>query len=236
MAAAVRKLHDAVDAATTGMLRAGSTLGTSLAENTQRIEAEVAQVLAAIEGQRKESTEALHAAQTASASIREEASTQLQAHLSQWKLTLDQARSAMADAHRALDEEYKRGLAGFSSTGAAFAELAERAAKEVEALPNPADRLVGLWDGVRGLETTLAESLGGVLRELTTLRERSEQLAKSLQVLSGSADSAAASVGAGGARLGEALQRELQQMNGIIEEYTSLLERTTGALAGETRQ
>jgi hypothetical protein len=234
LSASVGRLNEAVDMATTNILRAGSALGTSLAESAQRMEAEVAQVLAAIEGQRRESAEGLREAQAASAAIRADASSQIQLHLQQWKATLEQARSSLAEAHQALDTEYRRGLAGFAASGTAFADLADRAARDVQALPNPAERLGGLWDGVRALETDLTESLGGVLRELGALRERSEQATRSLQALSGTTEGATAAIGAGGKRLGEALQRELQQMNGIIEEYTSLLERTTGALAAGT--
>ena len=42
--------------------------------------------------------------------------------------------------------------------------LAEQVKREVQALPNPGERLVGLWDGVRSLETTLTESIGGASR------------------------------------------------------------------------
>jgi hypothetical protein len=234
LAASVRQLNEAVDSATTGMLRAGSMLGTSLAETTQRIEAEVGQVLATLEGQRKESTEALREAHSASAAIRAEAATHMQTYLHQWKAALDQARTALTETHEALDTEYRRGLEGFAASGRAFAELAERAAKDVEALPNPAERLTGLWDGVRAMETHLVDSMRGVHRELMSLRERSEQATRSLQALTGSVDGAAAVIGSGTNKLGEALQRELQQMNGIVEEYTTLLERTTGALAAGT--
>ena len=234
LAASVGQLNAAVDAVTTGLLRAGSMLGTSLAETTQRIEAEVGQVLSTLEGQRRESTEALREAHAASAAIRAEAAAHMQTYLHQWKEALDQARSALTETHQALDVEYRRGLEGFAASGRAFAELADRAAKDVEALPNPAERLTGLWNGVRAMETDLVDTMRGVHRELMTLRERSEQATRSLQALTGSADGAAAVLGSGSTKLGEALQRELQQMNGIIDEYTTLLERTTGALAAGT--
>jgi ABC-type transporter Mla subunit MlaD len=73
--------------------------------------------------------------------------------------------------------------------------------------------------------------MNGVLRDLTALRDRSDELSKSLAELSGRAGVAASSLTAGGATLGEALRRALPQMNGIIEDYTSYLERTTSQLA-----
>jgi ABC-type transporter Mla subunit MlaD len=131
-----------------------------------------------------------------------------------------------------LEEEYRRGIRGFGQTATAFRELTEATAAQVESLPNPADRLAGLWDGVRQLETALTDALAGSIQELTVLRERSEHLRTALTALAGSADQAAQDVRAGGGELREALLREVRQMNSIIEEYTRLLEGTSRSLAG----
>jgi hypothetical protein len=206
------------------------TLGDTLTQTTKRIEAEVARVLEAVERQRTETAAALAAAQAAAATSREAADTHLHEHLEQWRATLDQTRTALGDAHRSLDEEYRRGLEGFASSGRAFAELTAQTVQHVESLPNPAERLAGLWDGVRGLESDLTEAIAGSVLELGALRERAEQLAASLAQLGGSADHAATAIGAGGDRLAETLHRELRQMNGVIDEYVSLLETTTQSL------
>src|SRR5690606_12955647 len=122
-------------------------------------------------------------------------------------------------AHTGLDEQYRRSMEGFAASGVAFAQLAEKTTSYVEALPNPADRLAGLWDGVRQLETDLIEAIGGSVMELGSLRERAEHLRMSLDNLGGSTDRAAAQIGSGGDKLAGSLQRELAQMNEIIDEY-----------------
>jgi ABC-type transporter Mla subunit MlaD len=121
--------------------------------------------------------------------------------------------------------EYQRGLATLSAAGTTFAELAEKVSKDVEALPDPAERLIGLWDGVRSLERTLTSSIGGASEELETLAQRSAELSTALVKLERTTGSAAGNIERGGAELGETLRRELTQMNQLLEEYTRLFER-----------
>jgi hypothetical protein len=121
-------------------------------------------------------------------------------------------------------------MAGFAASGEAFAALASQTTAQVESLPDPAARLAGLWDGVRRLETNLTEAIAGAVMELGTLRDRAEALRVSLDQLGGSTDRAADMIGSGGDRLAGSLQRELTQMNGIIEEYVALLGKTPRSL------
>ncbi|MGH7445973.1 MAG: hypothetical protein ACRELT_00335, partial [Longimicrobiales bacterium] len=210
--------------------RAAAGVGASMSQLAERLEVDivnvvgrvqksVAEVLAIIEQQRVAADEALAQAQS-----------HHQQQLELWRSTLDQAKASLGEAQRSLDDEYRRGMEGFAASGTAFARLAEKTTGYVEALPNPAERLAGLWDGVRQLETDLTEAIAGSVMELGELRERSEQLRMSLDHLGGSTDRAATMIGSGSERLGGSLQRELDQMNGIIEEYVTLLERTTRQL------
>src|SRR5690606_5343909 len=133
-----------------------------------------------------------------------------------WRTSLEHARTSLDRAHTGLDDQYRRSMEGFAASGEAFAELAARTTSYVEALPNPAERLAGLWDGVRQLETDLIEAIGGSVMELGTLRERAEQLRMSLENLGTSTDRTASQIGSGGEKLAGSLQRELAQMNDII--------------------
>jgi hypothetical protein len=163
--------------------------------------------------------------------MRTKAEEQLRTYTSMWQTSLEQAHASLELTHRTLDEEYRRGMTAFAETGARFRELSEATVTRVNELPNPAERLAGLWDGVRNLESELTDSIEGAIRELGTLRERAEHLSYGFSSLAGSADEAASGMTAGGARLGDALHRELQQMNRIIEEYTTLLDKTARAMA-----
>jgi hypothetical protein len=131
----------------------------------------------------------------------------------------------MQRAHETVDVEYRRGLTNLATAGTAFADMATGVARQVESLPNPAERLVGLWDGVRALESTLTSSITGASQQLDALRKRSEDLSGALGRLGQSADSASSELETGGDKLGTALQRELRQMNEILDEYTQLLEQ-----------
>ena len=143
-----------------------------------------------------------------------------------------QARATSEQTQRQLAEQMQAhvgALTSLSAASSAFGELAEQVKREVLALPNPGERLIGLWDGVRSLETTLASSIGGATEQLTALARRSEELSNALARLEQSSDTAAGTVERGGAELGDALRRELAQMNQVLDEYTRLFERNLGA-------
>lgn len=219
------KLEQATTTVTSGLLRAASGLGESLTTSVQRIQIEVGAVLTLLETQRRELDESLRRAQASSAATQHDIDQQIKAQLAEWRVTLEESHGYLAAAHESIDGEFRRGLATLNAAGTAFSDLAEKVSREMRALPNPGERLVGLWDGVRSLETTLATSVGGASERLTELARRSEELSATLVKLERSTGSAAGSIERGGADLGESLRRELTQMNRILEEYTELFER-----------
>ncbi|HSJ32853.1 MAG TPA: hypothetical protein VK933_15540 [Longimicrobiales bacterium] len=208
MLESVERLDQATMAATQSMTRAASGVSTTMSEMSQRLEVEIQHVLTAVQ----------------------KAASQHEQQLDLWRTSLEHARTSLDQAHSGLDVQYRRSMEGFAASGEAFAQLAEKTTSYVEGLPNPAERLAGLWDGVRQLETDLIEAIGGSVMELGTLRERAEQLRMSLDNLGGSTDRAAQQIGSGGDKLAGSLQRELAQMNEIIEEYVALLEKTPRSL------
>lgn len=227
MLESVERLDEATVAATQSMMRAASGVSGTMTEMSQRLEVDIHNVVSSVQKSASDVLAIIEQQRVAA----DEALTKAQLHhreqLELWRATLDHAKASLGDAQRSLDEEYRRGMDGFAASGTAFAQLAEQTTVYVQALPNPAERLAGLWDGVRQLETDLTEAIAGSVLELGALRDRSEHLRQSLEHLGGSTDRAATLIGSGSERLGGSLQRELDQMNGIIEEYVTLLERTT---------
>jgi uncharacterized phage infection (PIP) family protein YhgE len=230
MRESVERLDQATMAAAQSMTRAASSVGSSMSEMSQRLEVDMQQIVGAVQTSVSEVLNVIEQQRVAAHEALEHAQSHHREQLELWRSTLDQAKASLGQAQRGLDEEYRRGMEGFAASGTAFARLTEQAMEHVQALPNPAERLAGLWDGVRQLESDLTEAIAGSVMELGTLRERSEQLSQSLGQLSDTTDRAASLIGSGGQRLGGTLQHELEQMNGIIEEYVALLERTTRQL------
>ena len=208
MLKSVERLDEATTAASQSLTRAASGVSSSITEVAQRLEVEIQQVLAAVQ----------------------QARAQHEQQLEVWQKSLEQARAALAAAQRGLEEEYRLNMEGFATTGEAFRQLAEQATMHVQSLPDPAERLAGLWDGVRQLETDLTEAIAGSIMELGALRERSEELNVELRSLGVSAEQVARQLGTGGDQMAAALRRELEQMSGIIEEYVRMLEKTPPAL------
>jgi predicted nucleic acid-binding Zn-ribbon protein len=123
--------------------------------------------------------------------------------------------------HASIDERFNEGLVALGGAAATFHSLAEHVKHEIEALPDPAQGLTGLWDGVRSLEATLASAIAETSRRLN-------DMSATLERLEHATGTAARSIEQGGSDLGKALHRELAQMNQILEQYTALLERNVG--------
>jgi hypothetical protein len=226
IAHSVGELERAVATANANMLRSVSGLGDSMAQTMERMELEMNAVLQAIVGQREASFLALDAAQRAGAEIQTDAASQVEEHMRGWRETLQSARENLAAVHQSLDDEYKRGLEGFARSGRAFADLTERATADVQELPNPAERLAGLWESVRALEGSLKGSVQGASLGLDELRGRAEHLGVAIDAVVASSDRASTAVTASGVQLAEALRAELRRMNEILEEFTKLIERS----------
>jgi chromosome segregation ATPase len=200
----MQRLEQTTTSVSAALVRASSGLGDALTTNVERIQVEVTAALSALETERKLIEDAVRQARTTSEATHRQLAEQMQSHVG--------------------------ALASLSTASTTFSELAEQVRREVQALPNPGERLVGLWDGVRSLETTLTESIGSATEQLSALSRRTEELSAALARLERSTGTAAGTIERGGAELGDALRRELAQMNQVLDEYTRLFERNLGAL------
>jgi chromosome segregation ATPase len=201
---AMQRLEQTTTSVTAALLRASSGLGDALTTNVERIQVEVGAALTVLESQRKQIEESVRLAKTTSETTQRQLAEQMQSHVG--------------------------ALESLSTASTAFGELAAQVKREVQALPNPGERLVGLWDGVRSLESTLSESIAGATIQLATLSRHTNDLSAALVRLEQSTGTAAKTIEHGGVELGDALRRELSQMNEVLDEYTRLFERNLGAL------
>jgi len=200
----LRRLEETTTTVTAGLMRASSVLGDALTTNVERIQIEVTSALNALEAQRKQIEQSVRDARATSEETQRQLAEQMQSHV--------------------------KALTSLSASSTAFFELADRVKTEVVSLPNPAERLVGLWDGVKALESNLSASISGATEQLATLTKRSADLSNSLVRLEKSSNVAANAVEQGGAELGDSLRRELAQMNRVLDEYTRLFDRNLAAM------
>jgi len=200
----LRRLEETTTTVTAGLMRASSGLGDALTTNVERIQIEVTSALNALEAQRKQIEQSVRDARATSEETQRQLAEQMQSHV--------------------------KALTSLSASSTAFFELADRVKTEVVSLPNPAERLVGLWDGVKALESNLSASISGATEQLATLTKRSADLSNSLVRLEKSSNVAANAVEQGGAELGDSLRRELAQMNRVLDEYTRLFDRNLAAM------
>lgn len=226
----VERLDEATKTTIQSMTRTAAGVGSSMTQMAERLEADIGTIVEAVATAATDVLHVIEQQRTAADEALTGAQSQHSQHLEQWRKNLEQAQTALEQAHRGLNDQYRRSMAGFAASGEAFASLAATAATHIESLPDPTIRLAGLWDGVIRLETDLTEAIGGAVAELGTLRARAEELRGSLEQLGRSTERAADTIGTGGERLAGTLQRELAQMNAIIEQYVTLLEKTPRSL------
>jgi hypothetical protein len=221
----MNKLEGATNEVTSGLLRATSGLATSLTQNVERIQIEVAAALTMLATQRQQLEESVQSARTTSEATQRQLTEQMGAQLAEWRATLEASHRFLAGAQASLDGEYQRGLDAMSSAGTTFNNLADQVTKSVTALPNPAERLADLWSDVGALQVRLAQSIEAVNQSFGALGRESAGATGAMVKLERSTAVAAASIERGGADLGEALRHELVQMNRVLDEFTKLLER-----------
>jgi hypothetical protein len=228
MTASVTALEEAVTSATTTLTRSGSALGGALDQAAERMQIHVTAVLHVIDAQRSSLEQSLRATQATAEQTQREVGAQMQAQITEWRTSLEQAHRFFSDTHAAIEAEYRRGVEAMSSAGTTFSALGEQVARDVAAMPNPADRLTTLWESVRQLEAKLAQSVDDASLHLATLSGRARDASSMLDEVGRSAGTAARSVEKGGAEFGAALHEELQQLIRILEEYTALIEQGAG--------
>jgi hypothetical protein len=224
--ASMTKLEEATTQVTSSLLRASSGLGDSFTQSTGRIQAEVSEVLALLDAQRRKIDASLRQAQTTSEATQREIEQRMREQLAEWRATLDECRSFLAATHSAVNEQFSQSVTTLHAAGAAFANLSERVARDVAAMPDPSQRLAGLWERVRSLESTLATSIGATSERLEALGGQVDAMTAGLTRLQHSTGAAAETIERGGEELGGILRRELAQMNEILEQYTALLGRS----------
>ena len=222
---AMQRLEDASNQVSSSLLRVTSGLGDTVTNSVGRFELEVAAVLSALQTRRRELDDELRGAQEHTAQTRQQMAEQMTVQVEEWKATLMQSQRYLAAAQDSIDGEYQRGLTSLTAAGSAFHELALRVGGDINALPNPAERLAGLWDGVRSLESTLEASLLGASEQLVALTARSRSVSESLAELERRSDAASGAIEESAAGLARGLREELNQIDGILDEYTRLFRR-----------
>lgn len=230
MLAASADLETATAKATQAITRAAAAVSESVMQTTERLEVEVGKVLVVIQDQRSQAQSALAAAQKEGAALRSEADAHLKEHMKLWEETVARSREALTTLHQGLSDEYARGLAGFSASGRAFADLTTQTVGYVQSLPNPATTLSGLWQEIATLETNLKAAVEGSVRALTVLSQHSDHATAAFDNLRGSATAASQTVGSTSEAVRQSLQRELSQMNQLVDEYVRLLHESTRSL------
>src|SRR5581483_5020544 len=124
---------------------------------------------ALLDAQRQKIDASLRQAQTTSEETQREIEQRMRAQLAEWCATLDECRGFLAATHTTINEQFSQSVTTLHAAGAAFATLSDRVARDVAAMPDPSQRLAGLWDGVRSLESTLATSINATSERLEAL-------------------------------------------------------------------
>jgi hypothetical protein len=206
--ASMTRLEDSVMSTAATLARTGSALGDALAQSSERVNAQISDVLDAL--------------------VKERAA--MLAQFEEWRKSLAAAHGLLADGHATLDTEYRRGLLAVSAAGRSFSQLSNQVAADIQRLPNPTERLDNLWTGVEKLDQRLRTSLGDASARLDALGAQAQATGASVERLAQSLREASAKIERGGGDMMATLDRELRDLSKVLDDFTELLEQRVHAI------
>jgi hypothetical protein len=206
--ASMTRLEDSIMSTAATMTRTSSTLGDALMQNSERINAQIGNVLELIVKERAAMLE----------------------QFDEWSRSLATAHALLTDGHATLDTEYRRGLLAVSAAGRTFSQLSNQVSSDIQRLPNPTERLDKLWTNVEALDQRLRTSLGDASARLDALGAQALATNASVERLSESLRAASAKIERGGGDLMATLDRELRDLSKVLDEFTDLLDQRVHAI------
>ena len=201
IAAALRVLEEHIANASATLTRTSNALSEALVENADRISSSVTAIVGVLDTERIKIGESLVASQRAAEATQAQVAARVQAQLEDGRATLESARAAARS----------------------FDELTNMVTSHIEHLPDPAERLQNLWVGIETLDGRLRTSLSEAISLVAAMGTQAQIAAGSVEKLTRSSDAASAVVARSGSEMAYALDRELRQLDGILEEFHALL-------------
>jgi hypothetical protein len=209
--ASIVQLEDAVTKTSATLTRTASSLGDTFTQTSERIDSQLGEVLEVLAKERGA----------------------MLAQFEEWRKALDAAHTLLVDGHSTLDTEYRRGLLAVSAAGRSFTQLSNQVAADIKRLPNPADRLATLWTGVETLDERLRNSIGDAGTRLATLGTQAQTAGAAVEKLSQSLKAASAQIERGGGEASKTLQRELEDLGKVLDEFVGLLNERVEAIGAK---
>jgi len=201
IAASLRLLEEHIATASATLTRTSNALSEALVDNADRISSSVTAIVGLLDAERLKIGESLVASQRAAEATQAEVAARVQAQLEDGHVTLESARAAARS----------------------FDELTNLVTSHIENLPDPAERLQSLWGGIETLDGRLRTSLGEAISLVAAMGTQAQIAAGSVEKLTRSSDAASAVVARSGSEMAHALDRELRQLDSILEEFHALL-------------
>jgi hypothetical protein len=228
--AAITVLDKTATDAVETMTRTGSQLANSFQDAVERLRVEATNLLETLKEQREASDKCFKDTLQTAEKLRLSSEQSLHEHLVEWRRLIDVARTKLNEAHQSLDVDYATGLKRFAESGEALAALTKKVLDQVQALPNPTERLQELWTSVAKLEATLRTAVSGSATQFDDMRARTGLLAGSLTEFQGVVNGAAKTLESGTKEMADELERELTQMSGLIDEYLGIMRKSANAI------
>lgn len=231
METAVDRFGNVVGEQSDKLAGAAGIMSSSFAAQTDLVGAQVTQILERIVAHRTVIEQALAESIRVAAETQRTLGADLQGQREEWQRELDRAHGALAAMHEKLEIEYGRGLKNVSQSAESFALLTADVLSAIDRIPDPSIRLEALWSGIERLDEIVAGNARMAATELDTLSERARSAHQAVDVLSTGALTAAGHIQRGGTATGEALRKELQQIDGVLADFHRVLESRIKSLA-----
>lgn len=150
-----------------------------------------------------------------------------------WQEHLAETRRIMGAAGEQVREAAERGLAAMGRATERFESLADGIAEQVDALPDPAERIRGLWSVMHDEERILTESLerlqdsvGAMSAAAASATERIEALdvGGAAKAVDSAAQESAENLVTGSAAMSETLANEANAIKKLLDEFYQVVE------------
>jgi hypothetical protein len=241
METAVDKLVDTVTKASMKLDTTTGELSESITRNVERTDARIAKTLGAmeeqiatalkaIEEQRKVVEQSLHKCTSEAEKTQQELGTEIQKQILAWKKELDMVHGTLVALHHAIETEFGHGMQAVTRATNSFTRLSQHVVEEVESLPDPSDRLVNLWTRLQGLDDLLTKSAHDASSTLIGLGDNARGAQIAVGDLTTNVDSAARQIRAGSEGTAAALRKELQEIQGVLEDFHKALRTAITAM------
>jgi hypothetical protein len=226
-----QKLTRAIDDLTTATVRsaveiegASSGLRTALHQDLEALAHEVSRVVAEVGSGRERLFDLLRATSAEAGETQRLVTATARGQANEWEAQLRATHAHLVGIRAAVEEECRTALAALERSSGALLSLGDAVVERVNRLPDPSERLDGLWSSLGAQEEQMIASISRTSQALHALEEASRSTTEKMAHLDAGIASGARSLGESTEALRGALARDVEAVHRLVDELYEVIE------------